>query len=191
MNGAEGGASGDLQALLLAADRIDEYEPAVVSGAELLVGVQKLDAEQRSVRRDIDKQVIGDPQRFDLLRRLAEADIGDVVGGIVGEPDTSTMPNFDGKPLPPQCCGLTTSVSITRSHLILGENELRFTEFFRPVLSPEINYLKISACSLACVLRNIQHIGIIYSTSSISNRNPGTAMMDKLEIHQLRYIFNI
>ena len=59
-------------------------EMAAVAGAQLLVGVEKLDAGDRAVGREIDVDLVADAHGLNLGRALAEADVGHVAAGIVG-----------------------------------------------------------------------------------------------------------
>ena len=78
-------SSGNLELAPLAVQLVDEHELAVVAGGELLVGVQQFDAADRAGRVDVDEEIGGEADSLDVALALAEADVGDVGLGIVGE----------------------------------------------------------------------------------------------------------
>jgi hypothetical protein len=77
---------------MLLPGRVDHYQSSAVGGLQLYVGVQQFDAEETPVGADVDIHLVGDDDGFHVfgLGSLPEADVGDVVSGIVGQPHRRT-----------------------------------------------------------------------------------------------------
>src|SRR5215207_1476848 len=70
---------------LAAARLVRDDELAVVACPKLLVGVEELDAGDRAVRREIDVDLIADPDGLHLRRVRAKADVGHIATRIIGQ----------------------------------------------------------------------------------------------------------
>jgi hypothetical protein len=62
-----------------------DNELAAVIATESLVGVQKLDAMDRTIRRDVEVQRIVHLDRLDLCRFLVKTEVRDIVTRIVSQ----------------------------------------------------------------------------------------------------------
>ena len=61
----------------------DHQPPAIPP--KLLVGDQELDPRDRSIRRDVDRDLVRHPHRLQLAGPRPEPEVGDVASGIVGQ----------------------------------------------------------------------------------------------------------
>ena len=64
---------------------VGEDELSIISSAQLLVCVQKLDARDAAIRREVDIDIVTDAYRFHLARDGAKAKIRNVSARIIGQ----------------------------------------------------------------------------------------------------------
>jgi hypothetical protein len=62
---------------------ISKDELAPIAGAQLLIGIQELDAGHCSIRRQIDGYLVAEPYRLDLGAPRSQPNVGYVAAGII------------------------------------------------------------------------------------------------------------
>jgi len=85
------GGEGDLG--FAAVGFVGDDEVAAVAGAELLVGVQELDAGDRAVGGEVDVDLVADADGLDIGGGRAKANLGDVPAGIIGQVHRTPPPS--------------------------------------------------------------------------------------------------